>query len=64
MNMQKVSDYYDDFPEFNPANYDQEGNYKPEYMIKRSKMFQSKDINEKLYDEKKDLLVKHKKLIY
>ncbi|ENX22319.1 hypothetical protein F892_01561 [Acinetobacter vivianii] len=62
--MQKVSDYYDDFPEFNPANYDQEGNYKPEFMFKKNKMYQSKDMNEQLSSEKKDLMLKHKKLIY
>ncbi|WP_038344240.1 hypothetical protein [Acinetobacter sp. A47] len=62
--MQKIPDYYDDFPELNPANYDQQGNYKPELMMKRNKMYQSSEINKNLYTEKKDLLLKHKKLIY
>ncbi|MFC3171195.1 hypothetical protein ACFOGQ_06885 [Acinetobacter vivianii] len=43
--MQKVSDYYDDFPEFNPANYDQEGNYKPEFMFKKKQ-----DVSIKRYE--------------
>lgn len=46
--MQKVSDYFDDFPEFNPDNYDQEGNYKPKFRIRRNKMYSPEATDKKL----------------